>query len=88
MASPLIYFMTTDSPIVAGMGGDGQLLSFGYSDCWVDVLVSLPQENWVFKASYYLVAFSKELGLTSMHRTNTMIATLMLYVVGSGMMTR
>ena len=51
------YFMTINSPIVVVIHGNGWFLDVGFSDCSVDVLVSLPHENWVCKASYHLTAF-------------------------------
>ena len=43
--------MTTDGPIVGGMRRNGQFHTSGSSNFPVNVLVSLPPENWVCKVS-------------------------------------
>jgi len=52
---------TADGPLV----GNGRRKEYGrccgYSDCLVDVLVSLPKKNRVCKASLYLVAFTDKM---------------------------
>ena len=88
MSLRLFSFITTDGPIVVDMYRIGWLLSCGYSGYLVDVLVSLPQENRVCKASYPLIAFAVELSLIFMDRTDSIIMTLMIYCISTGLLTR
>lgn len=80
--------MTTDGLIVVDMYGIGGLLISGYSGCHANVPVSLPQEDGVCKASYRLTALTVEPSLTFMHRTNSIVMTLMVYSVITGLLTR
>src|SRR5712672_219514 len=60
--SPFLFtFTTADGPLVDA----GRRIEWGrccrYSDCLVDVLVSLPQKNRVCKASPYFVSCTAKL---------------------------
>ena len=80
--------MTTDRLIVDDMRRNGRHHNSGSSDCTVNVLVSLSQENWVCKVIQNSISCAEGLGLTTMHRTDSMIISLMIYVFSSGILTR
>ena len=52
--------MTTDGLIVVDLRRNGRFHVGRYSDCHVNVLVSLPQENRVRKASHRLIVSTAE----------------------------
>ncbi|KAH9976998.1 hypothetical protein BJV74DRAFT_902229 [Russula compacta] len=60
----------------------------GCSDCRVDVLVSLPLQDRVGEASSCLVISTAELSLPSVYRTDSIIVTLMVYSISTGLLTR
>ena len=84
----LISFMTTDDLKVVDKRKIGWFCLGRYSSCPVDVLVSLSQENWVCAVSYCLIASAAELTSASMHSTNSIIMTLMIFSISSGLLTR
>lgn len=86
--SRLLFITTADGPIVGDMRRVGISHFGGYPDCSIDVLVSLPQEDRVFEASPCLLAFAAEPGLISVYRTDSMITTLMIYSINTGLFTR
>jgi hypothetical protein len=70
------------------MPGIGLNAYGGRSDRHVNVLVPLPQKNWVCEASNCSVVYETTSTLTSMHRSDSVIMTLMSYSISSGLLTR
>jgi len=93
MSPHLLFFTPADSPlwVVGDMRRNGLDRSGRHSNCPRDVLVPLSQKDRLLKASrfcFFLVVSAAELGLTSMHRTDSMIMTMMSYSINSGLLTR
>ncbi len=59
----------------------------GHFNRILHVLVSLPQEDWVRKASSFF-PFTPQIWLSFVHRTDSMIMTLMTYSINTGLLTR
>ena len=89
----LLFFTPANSPlwVVGDMRRNGLDRSGRHSDCPRNVLVPPSQKDGLLKASrfcFFLVVSAVELGLTSMHRTDSVIMTLMSYSINSGLLTR
>jgi hypothetical protein len=84
----IFRFPEPNSTIVGGMPGIGRNAYGGHSDRPVYVLVSLPQKNRVCEASNCSVVSEVASTLTSMHRTDSAIMSLVSYSISSGLLTR
>ena len=84
----IFRFPAPNSTIVGGMPGIGLNACGGRSDRPVYVLVSLPQKNRVCEASNCSVVSEVTSTLTSVHRTDSAIMSLVSYSISSGLLTR
>jgi hypothetical protein len=86
--SPLPHPLTLDGWAGGNLHWTGNRYCGGHLNRFFYVLVPVSQEDWVRKASSFFHPFTPQIWLNFVHRTDSVIMTLMSYSINSGLLTR